>query len=201
MSSEKSKVKIITFPWIFPGSALDGKKYYASDINGGMKRIADFGLSKNTFFGGRVETFGLLKEFGFFLCKDWLSGETIGFYVHSAGDVTSLGKEVLRRNYPLLVMPFDEDPPMTEREADVAAWGYAPEVIQRENAKELESLIKTFVKEKDDAQMVETPAEEPNDVSKMSIDEFKADIRDQANEILRSAKAKKPKRTPTDVDA
>ena len=96
---DKNK-QVLSFPHFIMGSELGGKNHVFNNINGGMKRLADFNLVRNKFLGGNVEVFGRVKEYGFYICPHYENRQVLGFYIHDPSTVTELGKKLIQERYP-----------------------------------------------------------------------------------------------------
>jgi len=142
----------ITFPHLLGNNVLDGKVHNFNCINGGMKGIGQFGLITETFFGGRCIELGLIKEYGFYACKDRFKMDVIGFYIDDPNMVTDLGRKLIKERlagYDVYFVRTEERPAdpidfakREELRKEAAKVGYSPEIINRSNAEELISLLK-----------------------------------------------------------
>lgn len=91
----------LSFPLIIQGNVLGGKVHTKNSINGGFKYLADLNLSRNKFYGGTVEKFGMISEYGFYACLHYeLIDKVIGFYIHNPDTITELGKQMIQEKYP-----------------------------------------------------------------------------------------------------
>lgn len=135
----------ITFPHSFDGNALDDRKYTFDDVDGGIKRIADFGIARNSFFGGTVTVLGLISKLGFYACQHYETRKIVGFLVDKPERVTELGRELLRKRFSDCEVIFDvATEPSTKRDEllnEFKKHGVAPEIITQTNALELKGLI------------------------------------------------------------
>lgn len=108
---DKNK-KVLAFPHLIPGDTLGGRQHVFNNINGGMKRLADFNLIRNKFFGGNVEVFGKVKEYGFYLCPHYETKRILGFYIYDPSTVTERGKELIQQRYPDTKIIWDKLAPI-----------------------------------------------------------------------------------------
>lgn len=146
---------LIMHRYIIPGVKLGSKVHTWNDVNGGVKKVPDLGMDMNTFYGGRVEILGLIKEYGFYLCKDYATKEVIGFYVHDGANVTEIGRKLLESRFAgctLQFEPFIDNGGMSEQEIEereslreaALRRGYSAVELSRNNATELKALVEAF---------------------------------------------------------
>lgn len=91
----------LSFPLILHGNTLNGKVHTVNSINGGFKYLADLNLMRNKFYGGNVEKFGIITEYGFYACLHYeIRDKVIGFYIDEPDKITPLGAEMIQSRYP-----------------------------------------------------------------------------------------------------
>lgn len=164
--------KRITFPYVIPGNKLDGREYTFNDIDGGIRRLADFNLKRNEFFGGSVTTMGMIKSLGIWACIRYETRNIVGFYIDVPERVTEAGQDLIRKRLSNCEVVFERTVPAptglsdAEREKraalrkELAEYGVEPELISRNTAGELEGLLKAIESGKSDKKMA-TVAEKP----------------------------------------
>lgn len=144
----------IVFPDLIVGNCLGGQEHTMNTKFAGVKSIGQFGYTTNNFFGGRCTHLYLVKEYGFYACKDKNKNRIIGFYVHDPYSVTELGKKLIREYYPTKLVLFirKDDIPvtmedMTEREELIeraVAVGYDRSNVTHMTALQIKDLIKVI---------------------------------------------------------
>ena len=153
---------LLYFPHLIPSNKLGGKEHGYNDIHGGMKRVEDFknhkgeNYKRNSFFGGRVENLGFIKEYGFYACIDAMSPKKsiIGFYVDDGTIVTKKGQALLEERFPSAEILWDGEPPEEPTEDDKARrqalieeaneYGHAPQSLKRMPIEELQGLVQAW---------------------------------------------------------
>lgn len=164
--------KEIVFPHIIYGSTLDGKHYDWNNVNGGVKSIGAFGLTSNTFFGGRSVLLGYITELGFWGCQDKNHKENlIGFYLADPDTVTVLGRTMIKKAFPMYTVKYMKYTDIPVTKVDIARLerarreylelGGSPQVVDHAAVETLESLIKAKKFEWEQAQKAEGITEEP----------------------------------------
>jgi hypothetical protein len=151
------KTRTITLPHMIPGDTLvgsDGKKtkLTINDACGGATRIADFGLTRNTFAGGNVAVLGLIPKYGFHACICVYDNSVLGFYIHDDSHLTPEGKEVIQKRFEGITVNYGPaiekpvDPKALERrrifQEKAAEHGIDPDIITHATANELEGLLR-----------------------------------------------------------
>lgn len=161
----------IIFPHVIPGATIGGKLHDKNSINAGVKKLADFGIERSSFYGGRVAVLGLIAEYGFYGCIDYADNALIGFYVHDPATVTELGKKVLKDRFPNNVLVFEDVPEerqamtatdlaeMAELKAKIEKSGYSPAKLTHVNAEELKGLWEALKSGTSDTKVFEEPVE------------------------------------------
>lgn len=144
----------ITFPHLIPGNKLGDVEYTFNDVDGGVKRLADFKLVRNSFFGGQVTVLGLIRSLGVWACQHYETRKIIGFYVDDGNRVTEKGKKLIRERFsdceiifePVedvrQVLTAEQKAKKNELLNELKAHGVAPELITHTSAAELEGLLK-----------------------------------------------------------
>jgi len=197
MINPKNKNQI-TFPHTIPTAILNGKTYVWNDVNGGAKPIGAFGLLSNSFWGGRVNILGLVKELGFWAAldkNDPKRQKVLGFYLANPKDITELGKWIISEIFPgyeMLYIMHEDLPTITEdpearkklnKEAmDMGVLGGDFKHISRASVGTLKSLIESA---KYDQEMEREPT-----VAENAIVEPEPDV---ATDLIKQAKARKAK--------
>lgn len=155
----------IYFPHLIPTNVLGGKKHEWGDVNGGAKTIADLSLNPNSFFGGRVNVLGLIKEYGLYACLQREANNVIGFYIHDPEQLTALGKKLVKQYFEGIKVVFEiyaEKPPTEAQKKKLAetreyykTHGMAPELVSHSTADELVALAKAIDSGKAEKPMAE----------------------------------------------
>ena len=188
--------KQIVFPHTISGAILNGKLYKWNDVNSGAKPIGAFGLTTNTFWGGRVNMLGFIKELGFWVCLDKHDPnkqKVLGFYLANPDEVTELGKVIIQGVFPqneIIYMDIDDLPAsvedMSERRKveqeamDIGVLGSNFKHISKASVGTLKSLIdaaryeQKLEIEKDIADKKKTVVVEPVDTATDLIKQAKA---------------------------
>lgn len=153
---------LLYFPHLVPGATLGGKEHVYNDIHGGMKRVEDFknhkgeNYKKNSFFGGRVDNLGFIKDYGFYACIDSMSPKKsiIGFYVDDGTIVTKKGQALLKKRFPSAEILWDGVPPEEPTPDDTARrqalieeareYGHSPQTLTRMPIEELQGLVQAW---------------------------------------------------------
>lgn len=148
----------LVFPHIIVGKVLAGKTYQFNDISGGFRRLADFNLIRNKFFGGNVVQFGKIKEFGgIYLCPNYKTKNILGFYIDDPSMLTERGQEVLKEHYPDLDITFEKMAATPHRELTkdeinkkkemiekAKEYGVTPEKLKHSTIAELDSMLQSW---------------------------------------------------------
>lgn len=152
-----NKTMTITFPHVVPGNTLDGREYSFNDVDGGVKRLADFGIARNSFFGGTVTVFGLITKLGIWACQHYETRKIVGFYIDDPARVTDTGRELLRKRFSDCEVIFEKTvakptsvskEELAKRDAlrkELTAHGIAPEMITHTNAEALEGMLRAVL--------------------------------------------------------
>lgn len=156
------KTMTISFPHIIPTNVLDGKEYTWNDVDGGIKKLADFGIARNSFFGGQVTILGLIKALGIWACQHYETKRIVGFYVDDPNRVTDSGRDIIQKRFGDCTIVYTNTPKevaslSTEEKQkrdslrdELKAHGVAPEMITHTTAKELENLLNAVKSGKSD---------------------------------------------------
>lgn len=186
----------IAFPHTIPTATINGKTYKWNDVNGGAKPIGAFGLTTNTFWGGRVNMLGFIKELGFWACLDKhdpARQKVLGFYLANPDEITELGKVIIQGIFPqneIIYMDIDDLPATVEDMAerrklnqeamDIGVLGGNFKHISKASVGTLKSLIdaaryeQKLEIEKDIAEKKKAVAVEPVDTATDLIKQAKA---------------------------
>ena len=145
---------LITFPHVFPGSKLGEKQYTFNDVNGGITRIAQLGIERNSFYGGAVIALGFIKELGFYICPHFQSQVVLGFYIHDPSTVTDYGKKMLAQRVPGVEIKYEYYTTETltpaqvrERQEEKKRYmemGVSPEVASHATAEQLKVMVRAM---------------------------------------------------------
>ncbi len=171
------KKKTLVFPHFILGNAIGGKEHTWNNVNGGVKRLADFNIIRNKFLGGNVEIMGFIKEYGFFACPHFEKTQLIlGFYIHDPSIVTDLGKKLIQEKYPDANILWDKVAPTVHKQvsqeeidrrkklqAEAIANGAKAEYITHATADELDGLLQAISSGKGKRAVIEEPAAEVDD--------------------------------------
>lgn len=142
----------IVFPDLIVGNCLGGKEHTMNFKFSGVKPIGAFGYTTNMFFGGRCTHLYLIKEYGFYACKDKNVAKIIGFYIHNPYDVTELGQKLIKEYYSNKNVYFvrKDDLPVTEEDMlereelieQAVAKGYDRSHISHSTSLQIKDLLK-----------------------------------------------------------
>lgn len=195
MINPKNKNQIV-FPHTIPTATINGKTYKWNDVNGGAKPIGGFGLVTNSFWGGRVNILGFIKELGFWACLDKhdpARQKVLGFYLAKPEEVTELGKAVLQLvfsdyeiNYididdlPVTVEDKEERKRVMQEAMDIGVLGGNFKHISMASVATLKSLI--------DAARYEQKLEIEKNIAKKKEEPVESV---DASDIIKQAKARK----------
>lgn len=161
----------IFFPLLIPGNELGGKVHTYNDVNSGIKRIEEFNLISNKFFGGTVVKLGLIGEYGFYACPHRDIPLLIrGFYIHDPSMVTELGKKLIQSKYPNAHIVYetvsttvhrDLTPKEIEKKKELIEkavdGGLSAPMIKDSTIEELEGLIRASASGKSKLNVVQEP--------------------------------------------
>lgn len=151
------KTMTITFPHVIPSNKLNNKDYTWNDVDGGIKKIADFGLVRNQFFGGQVTIMGLISNLGIWACKHYETNRIVGFYVDDPNRVTEFGRKVLTNRFTDCDVVFEktdttpqgitpeERKRRQELQTELIKYGVEPQMITHTTADGLEGLLKAVM--------------------------------------------------------
>ena len=164
----------ISFPHIIPTNKLGNRDWNWNDVDGGIKKLADFGIARNSFFGGQVTILGLIKSLGIWACQHYETKRIVGFYVDTGDRVTDAGRELLAVRFSDCKIAYVNEPPKAtsisaedraKKDAlreELKSHGIAPEMITHTTAKELENLLNAVKSGKVDKPIVEVEAPQPS---------------------------------------
>lgn len=81
---------------VIPGDVFGGRKFTQNDVDGGYKRVDDFGFDGKTFWGGNVKFAGLNTGTGLWLLVQ--NGRPIirGVMVQDGRSLTQEGKALVK---------------------------------------------------------------------------------------------------------
>lgn len=95
----RNGTKEVVFPDLIPGNRFDGKTWEKNSKYSGIKKLHHFNLTTNTFYGGRVEEFFFIREYGVYACKEKGKDRIIGFYIPDPKILTANGKKAIEKYY------------------------------------------------------------------------------------------------------
>ena len=150
-----AKTNEILFPLLIGGNKLGGIEHTYNSINGGAKSLSDLNLIQNKFFGGKIQRFGLILEYGFYACPHYETKKIEGFYIDDPEMITELGKKVLQEKFPTAkiiyktvtvspqrVMTSEEIQKKKELLSEAAKVGLPVSMLEHSAVDELDGLLR-----------------------------------------------------------